>query len=254
MNTNPQPVVSAGLLVIGDEILSGRTPDRNINTIARFCTELGIDLSQVRVVADDVDEVVEAVNALRTRYTHVFTTGGIGPTHDDITAQCMATAFGVELVENPEAIAMMEHRFGDSRALTAARRRMARIPAGATLIPNIVSAAPGFKIGNVYVMAGVPKIMQAMLENIAPTLEGGRRLFSRTIEVGVGESAIAGALKKIQDEYDDVKIGSYPRMGEKPVFTEVVLRGADELRLDEAAQKVHRAVNKAHAEHGVNLG
>ncbi len=254
MNTNPQPVVSAGLLVIGDEILSGRTNDKNIGTIARFCTDAGIDLREVRVVADDVEDIVGAVNALRERYSHVFTTGGIGPTHDDITAQCMARAFGVELVENPEAIAMMERRFGESQSLTAARRRMGRIPAGATLIANVVSAAPGFKLGNVYVMAGVPKIMEAMLESIAPTLEGGRKLYSRTIKVGVGESVIAGALKGIQDQYGDIKIGSYPRMGEKPVFTEVVLRGSDERRLDEATQKVHRAVDKAHAEHGVDFG
>ena len=254
MSKNPQTDVSAGLLVIGDEILSGRTRDKNISTIARFCTDAGVDLRQVRVVADDVDDVVEAVNALRARYTHVFTTGGIGPTHDDITAECMAKAFGVELVESPDAIAMMQKRFGQSETLSAARRRMARVPAGATLIPNVVSAAPGFKFGNVFVMAGVPKIMEAMLENIAPTLEGGRKLYSRTVKVGVGESVIAQALEEIQNQYEDIKIGSYPRLGEKPVFTEVVLRGGNRQRLDEATQKVHRAVDKAHAAHGVELG
>ncbi len=253
MGEKSQSDVTAGVLVIGDEILSGRTRDKNINTIARFCTECGIDLRQVRVVADDPDDIVEALDALRSRYSYVFTTGGIGPTHDDITAECIARAFEVELEENPEALEMMGRRFGSAEHLSEARRRMARIPKGATLIANAVSAAPGFRMENVFVMAGVPKIMEAMLESIAPELEGGKRLFSRAIKVGVGESVIARALGKIQDQYSDIKIGSYPRLGEKPVFSEVVLRGSDPQTLDEATQKVQTAIDKAHGKHGVKM-
>ena len=174
---------TAALLVIGDEILSGRTKDVNIGATADFCTDLAIDLMEVRVVSDVEDDIVDAVNALRARYTYVFTTGGIGPTHDDITADAIAKAFGVALPINPEARAMLEARWKE-RGIepNEARLRMARIPEGASLIVNSVSAAPGFRIGNVHVMAGVPVIMRAMLEAIAPTLKGGRKVQSVTVK------------------------------------------------------------------------
>jgi molybdenum cofactor synthesis domain-containing protein len=244
--------VTAGLVVIGDEILSGRTKDVNIGTVADFCTDLGIALSEVRVVADVEDDIVAAVRALSERYTYVFTTGGIGPTHDDITADAIAKAFGVALPINLEARAMLEERWRQTGTeVNEARLRMARIPDGASLIVNSVSAAPGFRIRNVHVMAGVPKIMQAMLEAIAPTLKGGRKVQSLTVRCGVGEGSIGSAFARIQDEYPDVKMGSYPRMGEGVVRTELVLRATDEARLAEAAVAVRAMVAAAHAVAGI---
>ena len=204
----------------------------NIGATADFCTDLAIDLMEVRVVADIEDDIVAAVNALRARYTYVFTTGGIGPTHDDITADAIAKAFGVALPINPEARAMLEARWRD-RGIEAneARLRMARIPEGASLIVNSVSAAPGFRIGNVHVMAGVPVIMRAMLESIAPTLKGGRKVHSLTVKSRVGEGNIGGPLAALQEQFPDVKMGSYPRMGDGTVMTELVLRSSDEPRL-----------------------
>src|SRR5260221_13715985 len=174
-DTSGSSIVTAAVLVIGDEILSGRTKDKNIGTIADFCTGIGIDLREVRVVADVEAEIVAAVNALRARYTHVFSTGGIGPTHDDITADAMAKAFGVSIDVDERAVAMLLERIPKAD-LNEARLRMARIPKGATLIANSVSKAPGFSIGNVHVMAGVPAIMQAMLAALAPGLETGRKM------------------------------------------------------------------------------
>ena len=163
--------ITAALLVIGDEILSGRTRDVNIGTTAEFCTDLGIDLSEVRVVPDIEAEIIEALNALRRKHTYVFTTGGIGPTHDDITADAVAAAFGVELYEHPEIIALLTARPG--LELNAARRRMARVPVGGDLVRNPVQGPPGFTIGNVFVLAGVPAIMRGMLEDVVPGLKGG---------------------------------------------------------------------------------
>src|SRR3954470_20440090 len=245
---------TAALLVIGDEILSGRTKDVNIGATADFCTELAIDLMEVRVVADIEDDIVAAVNALRARYSYVFTTGGIGPTHDDITADAIAKAFGVALPINPEARAMLEARWRD-RGIepNEMRLRMARIPDGASLIVNSVSAAPGFKIDNVHVMAGVPVIMRAMLESIAPTLKGGRKVHSLTVKSRVGEGNVGGPLAALQAEYPDVKMGSYPRMGDGTVMTELVLRSADEARLAEAAKAVHAMVAHAHASAGLGF-
>ena len=244
--------VTAALVVIGDEILSGRTKDVNIGTVADFCTDLGIALSEVRVVSDVEDDIVAAINAVRARYTYVFTTGGIGPTHDDITADAVAKAFGVALPVNPEARAMLEERWkANGTEVNEARLRMARIPEGGTLIVNSVSAAPGFRIGNVHVMAGVPKIMQAMLEAIAPTLEGGAKVKSLTIRCRVGEGSIGSAFGRIQDEFPDVKMGSYPRMGSTSVMTELVLRSPDEARLALAAERVRAMVAVAHANAGL---
>lgn len=248
------PTVTAGLLVIGDEILSGRTKDVNIAATAEFCTDLGIALTEVRVVPDIEEMIVAAVNALRARYTYVFTTGGIGPTHDDITAEAIAKAFGVDLPINAEARAMLEARWNATGTeVTNARLRMARIPEGAALIVNAVSAAPGFRIGNVHVMAGVPVIMRAMLESIAPTLQGGQKVESRTVSAAVGEGALGDPLGEIQSRYDDIKIGSYPQMGHTHILTHLVLRGADVARLEEATAQVQALVDSLHAKKNITL-
>src|SRR3954466_15916668 len=180
MMSTAAPLITAALLVIGDEILSGRTKDKNIGYIAEYLTNIGVDLKEVQVVADDEGAIVEALNALRRRYTYVFTTGGIGPTHDDITADCVARAFGVSIDYDPRAMAIMRERFAEGD-LNEARMRMTRIPAGADLVPNKISKAPGFWIGNVIVMAGVPSIMQAMLDEVAPKLKTSVRMLSETV-------------------------------------------------------------------------
>ena len=247
-----QESITAALIVIGDEILSGRTKDVNIGATAEFCTDLGIELKEVRVVSDETDDIVDAINALRARYTYVFTTGGIGPTHDDITADAVAKAFGVDLPINPQARAMLEARWKETGTeVNEARLRMARIPVGADLIVNSVSAAPGFRIGNVHVMAGVPIIMRAMLEALTPTLKGGKKVQSVTIKAAVGEGTVGGPLGALQEQYPDVKMGSYPQMGNKQVMTELVLRSSDEARLHEAAAKVQAMVDAAHAKAGL---
>jgi len=239
--------VTAAVLVIGDEILSGRTKDKNIGYIAEYLTALGIDLCEARVVPDVDDEIVAAVNALRRRYTYVFTTGGIGPTHDDITADAIARAFGVSIDVDERALKLMTERRPDME-MNAARLRMARIPAGAALIENKVSWAPGFAIENVYVMAGVPAIMQAMLDALAPTLKTGRQILSRSLPAGLKEGDIGEPLAALQQEFPDVAIGSYPTFDEKAGFTTtLVLRSRDEGRLAaaEAAVKAMLATAKA---------
>jgi len=252
MTTAASETITAALLVIGDEILSGRTKDVNIAATAEFCTELGIELHEVRVVPDIEADIIEALNALRHRYTYVFTTGGIGPTHDDITADAVAKAFGVALPINPEARKMLEDRWRQTGTeVNAARLRMARIPEGGSLIVNSVSAAPGFRIGNVHVMAGVPIIMKSMLESILPTLKTGRKVLSRTVPAQVGEGVIADPLSTLQNEYPDVKMGSYPRMGDGAVRTELVLRSPDEPRLEEATTKLRTIVAAAHRAAGI---
>lgn len=243
---------TAALLVIGDEILSGRTKDVNIAATAEFCTELGIDLREVRVVADVHEDIVAAVNAVRARYTYVFTTGGIGPTHDDITADAIAAAFGVALPINDQARAMLEERWkSQAIEVTSARLRMARIPEGADLIVNTVSAAPGFRIGNVHVMAGVPMIMKGMLEAIAPTLAGGRKMSSVSVLCRVGEGAIGDAFGKLQEQFPDVKMGSYPQFGKERPSTDLVLRSADTDRLALAAAAVRAMVDAAETRAGI---
>src|SRR5690606_11216259 len=221
---------------------------------AQFGTDLGIETREVRVVADDTAAIVEAVNAVRARYTYTFTTGGIGPTHDDITADAIARAFGVELPVNETARAMLEARWAEIGAeATPARVRMARIPEEAELIGNAASAAPGFRIGNVHVMAGVPKIMAAMLESIAPTLKGGRKVESRTVPAAIGEGAIGDPLGEIQSRYDDVKIGSYPQMGNTSIMTYLVLRSHVIPRLEAATAEVRALVDRLHAERNIVL-
>ena len=250
--TTSTDTITAALLVIGDEILSGRTKDVNIAATAEFCTDLGINLMEVRVVADIEDDIIAALNALRRRYTYVFTTGGIGPTHDDITADAVAKAFGVALPIHPEARAMLEARWKQTGTeVNEARLRMARIPEGASLIVNAVSAAPGFRLENVHVMAGVPIIMKSMLEAILPTLKAGKKVLSRTVAAAVGEGVIAAPLGALQAEYPDVKMGSYPQMGAGYVRTELVLRSTDVARLEQAAAKVQAMVDAAEAAAGI---
>src|ERR1700680_2646296 len=204
-------VVTAAVLVIGDEILSGRTKDRNIGYIAEYLTAIGIDLKEVRVVADEEGAIVAALNALRARYTYVFTTGGIGPTHDDITADCVAKAFGVPIDYDPRALALLQQRYAAmGTEMNEARMRMTRIPKGADLVVNKVSAAPGFWIGNVIVMAGVPSIMQAMLDDVAPKLKTGIRMLSETVRANAREGDIGTQLGNIAKANPEVAIGSYP--------------------------------------------
>ena len=231
-------LVTAGILVIGDEILSGRTKDRNIGYIAEYLTTIGIDLREVRVVPDIEDEIVSAVNALRARYTYVFTTGGIGPTHDDITADSIAKAFGVPIHVDPRARAMLLE-YIKPEDLNEARLRMARIPAGAELVPNPVSKAPGFWIGNVIVLAGVPTIMQAMLDQVAPKLRTGVHVLSETVRANAREGDIGGPLKLIAEAHPDVTIGSYPFLDEdgRP-NSNLVVRSRDPAKLAEAVAAV----------------
>ncbi|CAN7176349.1 molybdopterin-binding protein [Bosea sp. LjRoot9] len=238
--------VTAAILVIGDEILSGRTKDRNIGYIAEYLTNIGIDLREVRVVSDIQDEIVQALNALRARFTYVFTTGGIGPTHDDITADSVAAAFGVSIDHDPRAIAMLSERFPPDQ-LNEARLRMARIPAGADLIANSVSKAPGFNIGNVYVMAGVPSIMQAMLDVVAPTLRTGVRMLSDTVRAGLREGDIGTALAEVAKAHPEVSIGSYPFFSEAGPDTNIVVRSRDPEKLAVAMAAVQAMIDSERA-------
>ena len=230
--------ITAAVLVIGDEILSGRTKDRNTGYIAEYLTNIGIELREARVVPDVEEEIVAALNALRSRYTYVFTTGGIGPTHDDITADAIAKAFGVPIDEDPRALAMMMERYqpGD---LTAARRRMARIPAGADLIENPISKAPGFRIGNVIVMAGVPNIMQAMFDSAAKQLETGVKIIAETIEAGgIPEGRYGDALGAIAAAHPGVSIGSYPSFADGRFRNQIVVRAKDAAKIAAAREAI----------------
>ncbi|WP_068085507.1 competence/damage-inducible protein A [Polycladidibacter stylochi] len=225
--TKPTPQnISAAYVVIGDEILSGRTKDKNIGYLATFLTELGIDLQEVRVVPDEQDRIVAAVNALRPAYTYVFTSGGIGPTHDDITADSIAKAFGVGIDLDPRAYKLLEDHY-TAAEFTPARQRMARIPFGAELIENRVSIAPGFRMENTFVMAGVPAIMQAMLDAIAPELQTGIKMQSASVLFDLPESKIAGELALIQENHPQTAIGSYPKAKDGRFSTEVVVRSRD---------------------------
>jgi len=234
-------VVTAALLVIGDEILSGRTKDKNIGYIAEYLTNIGIDMREVRVVPDIEDEIVAALDALRHRYTYVFTTGGIGPTHDDITAECVAKAFGLPLIRNPEAVARLERHY-EPGMLNEARLRMANTPEGATLIDNPVSTAPGFQIGNLFVLAGVPSIMQAMFDGLKGRLAGGAPVLSHTISAFLGEGVIAKGLGELQQRYMDLDIGSYPFHRQGKYGASFVLRGTERSRIDGAAAELRTLI------------
>ena len=245
-----QTNITAALLVIGDEILSGRTKDKNIGYIAEYLTNIGIDMKEVRVVPDEEDEIVAAVNALRKRYTYLFTTGGIGPTHDDITADSVAKALGLELYEDQRIIDMMLKRL-KPEDLNEARRRMARIPVGAEHVANPVSRVPGFRVENVIVMAGVPSIMQAMLDDVAPRLTTGARMISETIDaMGVPEGGYAAGLGDIAKAHPGVIIGSYPQFGEGRFKNQIVVRSKDADSLHAAAAAVREMLAKILAAQG----
>jgi molybdenum cofactor synthesis domain-containing protein len=237
------PTVTAALVVIGEEILSGRTRDENVAYIAAYLTRIGILLREVRVVADREAEIAAAVNALRGRFTYVFTTGGIGPTHDDVTTDAIAKAFAVEVVVDAGAVAAMRQRFSQ-RELTPARLRMARIPKGASLIDNAISRAPGFMIGNVIVLAGVPRIMQVMLDAVSPRLAKGRPMLTRSVRLDVPEGDAAPGLAELQAAHPEVQIGSYPFFENKRLGTYVVLRSTDAARLEAARSALWKLIHR----------
>lgn len=230
---------TAAMLVIGDEILSGRTRDANMYHLAGALTRHGITLSEVRMVLDDHEAIVTALNALRLRYDHVFTSGGIGPTHDDITADAVAAAFGVHIGHRADAMALMQAHYDRSgQDFNEARQRMARIPDGAILIDNPVSTAPGFSLGNVHVMAGVPNIFEAMLAGVMPQLHGGPPLLSQSLRVAQGEGEIAGLFGDLAAEFPDLSMGSYPFQNNGALGTNLVIRGSDAARVNEAMTKL----------------
>src|ERR1700759_2504823 len=237
-----QTIPTAAVLVIGDEILSGRTQDTNTNYIAKVLGTLGIDVKEARVVPDIEDEIVAALNALRARYTYVFTTGGIGPTHDDITADAVAKAFGVGIDYHPEALAMLAARYANPADFNDMRKRMARIPLTAELVKNTASTAPGFRIGNVFVMAGVPMIMRAMLEDIEPRLERGALVHAQTVQARIGEGKIAAGLQTIQKNFPDLAIGSYPYYREDGFGVQWVARGRDATQVEAAAKAIESLI------------
>jgi len=236
--------VTAGVLIIGDEILSGRTQDTNLRDIARYLGAHGVDLAEARTVPDVMEEIIAALNALRERYDYVITTGGIGPTHDDITADAVAAAFGVELYEHPDILDMMLKRWGDQ--LNAARRRMARVPVGGDLVNNPVQGPPGFTIGNVFVLAGVPQIMRGMLEDVGPRLKGGAVVVARTVRVeGSGEGAIAAPLEAVAKAHPTMSLGSYPFFTADGYGSNLVLRGRDPAEVDATVLELIAALSEA---------
>ncbi len=221
------PNPTAAILLIGDEILSGRTQDTNGNYLAKRLTEAGIELCEIRVVSDDNAVIIDAVNALRARYTHVFTSGGIGPTHDDITADAIAAAFSANIDVREDARAILATHYGDPADLNEMRLRMARIPDGATLIDNPVSKAPGFSLGNVHVMAGVPAVFKAMVASLLPTLTGGTPMLSVSVRIEKPEGQLAGVLAEIASDFPQASIGSYPFIHEGVFGSNLVARSTD---------------------------
>lgn len=234
----PKEIYTAALIIIGDEILSGRTQDKNTQYAAEHLHEVGVRLKEVRVIPDDSVTIIDTVNEMRSSHDYVFTTGGIGPTHDDITSESIAKAFGVELELNDAAYAELLSHYNNLAEMTESRKKMAMIPKGAKLIHNPVSGAAGIHIGNVYVMAGVPHIMQAMLDSILPTLKGGKPVTSRTVICNLAESLVAEGLEKIQNNYEMLSIGSYPNYQNGKFVTSLVLRGIDDEALDKAVRQV----------------
>ena len=245
--TSPDTVVTAGLLVIGDEILSGRTKDRNIGFLADRLTEMGIDLEEVRIVPDETDRIVEAVRALSARWTWVFTSGGIGPTHDDITADAVAAAFGVGIDHHPRAVEILKARLAGRAEVNEARLRMARIPFGAELIET-ENGMPGFRLGNVHVMAGVPVVFEAMVAAACARLTGGRPMLSKTIDAERGEGLVATPLAAIQKAHPATVIGSYPYERDGRYATNIVVRARDAAALDAAFAAVAAMVARVRAE------
>lgn len=228
-------IITAAMLVIGDEILSGRTQDKNVAHVATNLADIGIQLREVRVIPDIEAEIADAVNHCRQKFDYVFTSGGIGPTHDDITADSIGAAFGVEVDYHPEAMKILTRHYELSGIeFNLARKRMARIPKGAQLVKNSISKAPGFRIENVFVMAGVPQIMRDMLENILPTLSGGAKMLSKSVGAGLPEGKVAQDLGLLQEKYPDVSMGSYPYFKQGAVGTNLVLRSIFPDKLDAA--------------------
>jgi molybdenum cofactor synthesis domain-containing protein len=223
---------TAGLLLIGDELLSGRTQDRNLSPVATWLNLQGIRLAEVRVVADELEAIVEAVNALRSRYDYLFTTGGIGPTHDDITVDAIAAALGVTVVVHPKARATLEAYYAGRGGVTEARLRMARVPEGAELIENAASGAPGIRVGNIFILAGIPQIAASMIEALSGRLEGGRPMLSRTVGCWVPESEVADLLRETEAAHAGCQIGSYPFFREGKGGANFVIRSLDEMRLE----------------------
>ncbi len=238
--------VTAAVLIIGDEILSGRTQDVNLNAIAKYLATYGVDLCEARVVPDVEQEIVDAVNALRTKYDYVITTGGIGPTHDDITADSVGKAFGLPVHEHPEIMAMLEARWGE---VNAARRRMAHVPEGGILVKNPVQGPPGFQIGNVFVLAGVPAIMRGMLDDVGPRLRTGAVVIARTVRVeGSGEGLIAAPLEAVAKLHPNMSLGSYPFFTPPDGYgANLVLRGRDPAEVDVAVEELVEALKAAGA-------
>jgi molybdenum cofactor synthesis domain-containing protein len=238
--SDPEPaVVTACVLIIGNEILSGRTQDANLAFLARGLDEVGIRVREARVIADDPPAIIATVNSVRRIFDYVFTTGGIGPTHDDITAQSVADAFGVPLTLHPEAKRLLETHYPPGN-LNAARMRMAMVPEGAALLPNPISRALGFQIGNVFVLPGVPSIMQGIFEQLKHRLRGGEKVRSRSVSCHLGEGTIADDLGALQSRYPDLEIGSYPYFRRGGFGVTLVLRGTDSVRLAEATDELKR--------------
>ncbi|MDP2578952.1 molybdopterin-binding protein [Shimia thalassica] len=233
------PNPTAAMLVIGDEILSGRTRDSNMHFLAGELTKHGVDLAEARMVADDPDAIVRALRALSKAFDHVFTSGGIGPTHDDITADCVAAAFGQSIDVRDDAYALLNAYYtAEGREFNAARMRMARIPEKATLIDNPVSIAPGFVVENVYVMAGVPSVFQAMVASVLPDITGGAPLLSQSLTLHRGEGDLAGPLGDLAKEFSDLSIGSYPFQKNGAFGANIVIRGTEGARIDAAMTKL----------------
>ncbi len=235
--------ITACLVIIGNEILSGRTQDKNLAHLATQLNEVGVQLREVRVIPDIEPTIIATINEVRTKFDYIFTTGGIGPTHDDITSAAIAKAFGVPLHRHPDAEAALRAYIPADR-INEARLKMADVPQGATLIPNSISAAPGFVIGNVHVMAGIPNIMQAMLATILPTLRGGRRMESISITTDVLEGTLADGLTAIQNRYPGMDIGSYPKFVDGRGITTLVFRSADAAKNAAAANEAHDLIAK----------
>ena len=234
-----EKTVTACVLVIGNEILSGRTQDVNLAYLAKGLNEVGVRLREARVIPDVADTIVATVNEVRAQFDYVFTTGGIGPTHDDITAECVARAFGVKLIIHPEARRILEAHYKERKIeINEARLRMAQTPEGATLIANPVSRAPGFRIGNVFVMAGIPQVMQAMFDGVKGSLKGGRPVLARTLSCGLAEGQLAKGLGEIQARYPDADIGSYPWYRRGAHGVSLVARSPDAARLAAVIEEI----------------
>jgi molybdenum cofactor synthesis domain-containing protein len=247
-----QQIVTAAILAIGDELLSGRTKDKNIGHLADMLLLAGIDLNEVRIVADDEEAIVEALNALRTKYDYVFTSGGIGPTHDDITADAVSKAFGVDCAHDEKAMILLAEMYRRRELeFTEARQRMARMPVGATHIPNPVSTAPGFVIGNVYVMAGVPQVFQAMVDAVIPTLRTGTPVLSLAVSCPYGEGDIGTPLAAIQKAHPETSIGSYPRYVGQKFSTEIVVRGRSQAVIEAAGIDVEAMIETIRRERAI---